>query len=699
MADNDKLQELVENTKSLNRKGSAEKLYNAEDDCFTRPGAQLSDKVTFENRKGGLISGCPVIVDFRRLLQLSRSTSLTSMNEWGVIPGVSDMDLLHAVVGLYDVSLSEMTPDVLYSTVCERWARTIILLRDVKEALQHLEDRRKKEEKENDDGDDDDDENCVENKGNELSAEEDMYEVEESEPSKFADVYSDTESEEEESEEDNEEDFSKGMNSFIKSVLERRKNRKTYQGPFEEEHVGIENRIIGCITFEKKYVRSRERVVHLTLVSVRRRYRKYGIGKFLLSQIVDPAVVGHYDAIVVHADNAAVDFFRKFGFSDDVVLNSRWSEFAEQFTNCTMMCYLPGFSGHRLLSTIKLPSSEMFELEQEFNKWKEKTIEVYQQQVICMTRMKHEALQLKYMNITQNQLMEYLAQDVERLKREKFRLEKEFLEHRLSTARTSYQTNSDLLESPDDEISTEELINDLQRQLDRMDLSLRKKKPPREDSDSDSHSTLTIVGESRYLSFPSSEDTDRGEPYDHIKDAKFFYDASDHFKQAMKLDKSCSGSYEITTISKALLPEEVKKKYSHRVQELQDPTMIIDLYFCGSLERPETLQTILKQGFSESDLIHGDFGKGLYFSKYPSKAAQFSAIGKLLKVEVGLGNTETVVKADKTRKGPKSGFDSIITPGRLIHKLGEGDTTMNQEYVIFDINQVLPLCLISYEVT
>jgi len=39
--------------------------------------------------------------------------------------------LLHAVVGLYDVSLSEMTPDVLYSTICEKWARTIIFVRDL----------------------------------------------------------------------------------------------------------------------------------------------------------------------------------------------------------------------------------------------------------------------------------------------------------------------------------------------------------------------------------------------------------------------------------------------------------------------------------------------------------------------------------------------------------------------------------------
>jgi len=40
--------------------------------------------------------------------------------------------LLHAVVGLYDTSLTELTPDVIYSTVCSKWAKTIILVRDVK---------------------------------------------------------------------------------------------------------------------------------------------------------------------------------------------------------------------------------------------------------------------------------------------------------------------------------------------------------------------------------------------------------------------------------------------------------------------------------------------------------------------------------------------------------------------------------------
>jgi hypothetical protein len=35
-------------------------------------------------------------------------------------------------------------------------------------------------------------------------------------------------------------------------------------------------------------------------------------------------VVGAYDAIVVHADNSATDFFGRYNFSDDIILNSRW---------------------------------------------------------------------------------------------------------------------------------------------------------------------------------------------------------------------------------------------------------------------------------------------------------------------------------------------------------------------------------------
>ena len=35
-------------------------------------------------------------------------------------------------------------------------------------------------------------------------------------------------------------------------------------------------------------------------------------------------MVGPYDAVVVHADNSAVEFFERYGFSDDLILNSKW---------------------------------------------------------------------------------------------------------------------------------------------------------------------------------------------------------------------------------------------------------------------------------------------------------------------------------------------------------------------------------------
>ena len=34
--------------------------------------------------------------------------------------------------------------------------------------------------------------------------------------------------------------------------------------------------------------------------------------------------------------------------------------------------------------------------------------------------------------------------------------------------------------------------------------------------------------------------------------------------------------------------------------------------------------------------------------------------GNLLKAEVGIGNVETVIKSDRTRTAPSSGYDSII---------------------------------------
>ena len=57
-------------------------------ETFTRPGAQLSERQTFCNKKGEKISGFPLILDLKRLLQLSPKDPKADIKEHGIIPGV-----------------------------------------------------------------------------------------------------------------------------------------------------------------------------------------------------------------------------------------------------------------------------------------------------------------------------------------------------------------------------------------------------------------------------------------------------------------------------------------------------------------------------------------------------------------------------------------------------------------------------------
>ena len=49
----------------------------------------------------------------------------------------------------------------------------------------------------------------------------------------------------------------------------------------------------------------------------------------------------------------------------------------------------------------------------------------------------------------------------------------------------------------------------------------------------------------------------------------------------------------------ALLSDKVRKAHKEKMLTLKDPTMVIDLYYCGTLERPERIKDILKNGFTE----------------------------------------------------------------------------------------------------
>lgn len=56
------------------------------------------------------------------------------------------------------------------------------------------------------------------------------------------------------SDDEDEEDFSKGIHSFLRSVRERRKRVKSQKTPVNADDIGINNRIVAAVTFEKKIV-------------------------------------------------------------------------------------------------------------------------------------------------------------------------------------------------------------------------------------------------------------------------------------------------------------------------------------------------------------------------------------------------------------------------------------------------------------
>lgn len=56
------------------------------------------------------------------------------------------------------------------------------------------------------------------------------------------------------SDDEDEEDFSKGINSFLRSIRERRKRVKSQKTPVNTDDIGINNRIVAAVTFEKKIV-------------------------------------------------------------------------------------------------------------------------------------------------------------------------------------------------------------------------------------------------------------------------------------------------------------------------------------------------------------------------------------------------------------------------------------------------------------
>ncbi|KAM8945942.1 uncharacterized protein RCH25_049309 [Pelodytes ibericus] len=351
-----------------------------------------------EQEKPLPFSAFPLCVDFHRILKQKTDS---------VFQGVCKWDLLHIVIALYDVCLPDIGVETLRENICASGAKTILLLRHPQDVLKEYQENRTVPSTvpSNPDHSDTSSVSFV------SDGEEEVERVR-----MYASVFSDSESSEEESESETDREESTRFRSraqdFLNGVAERRQQRS--QSKPTQEAVGVESCLVAALTYHHAALKSKEKIIDLCLLSTRRRYRCCGVGTYMLKVLKDESVVGFYDSIVTHADNRAVDFFKSSGFSDDFLLNSKFRDLEDEWTNTTTMSYFPPFS------TAITSQKDITDLEVEMELWKSQSIAAYQTQVIFMNKIFQEIRTLRNQVVSQNKKISMLTAELEKAKKENY---------------------------------------------------------------------------------------------------------------------------------------------------------------------------------------------------------------------------------------------------------------------------------------
>ncbi len=201
---------------------------------------------------------------------------------------------------------------------------------------------------------------------------------------------------------------SQGYHAFLSSCLQRKiLVKEMFSGKEEIQRknallpiLGPEHRIAAVCNFRVRKVDTKKRVIHITFLSVRKHLRGLGIGTKIIEIIKAPQMSGLYDAVVVHADLNATDFFARNGFSGDPLLNKQWASFAGEYVNCLLMTYFPPMSfGGPSTSATKLLKS----IDKSIDDWLVETGNVHQMQYTLCKRLRSEVVRL------QNQLLSQVS--------------------------------------------------------------------------------------------------------------------------------------------------------------------------------------------------------------------------------------------------------------------------------------------------
>ncbi|VDD79814.1 unnamed protein product [Mesocestoides corti] len=210
---------------------------------------------------------------------------------------------------------------------------------------------------------------------------------------------------------------SSGYYAFLSSCLERKIMIKEFfscESNVAKKNVlltmlGPEHKMAAVCNFRVRRVDNKKRVIHITFLSVRKHLRRLGIGTRIIEIIKTPQMSGHYDAMVVHADLNATEFFANNGFSGDPLLNKQWASFAGEYVNCLLMTYFPPLSfGASTTNGSKLLKS----IDKSIDDWLVATGNVHQMQYTLCKRLRAEVVRLQNQLLSQDSLIQVLKREV-----------------------------------------------------------------------------------------------------------------------------------------------------------------------------------------------------------------------------------------------------------------------------------------------
>jgi ribosomal protein S18 acetylase RimI-like enzyme len=241
-------------------------------------------------------------------------------------------DLIHSVCALYDKCLPDIGVQSIYDCICSFKALTLLVVKsdaciDKNKESDEIQDTESVYESDD----------CLDTLEDELPEQ----------LSVFDPIFGEEEEDEDDSstESDQEEDFTVGLKSFIEK---NKASKSQFQSQESESRNQIFKSLVACATLQKvntfQLANQDEWIVDLELLSVNKKHRGFNIGKYLIYLIQHRDYVGAYDAIVTASDLDAIEFYEKYGFSLDPILNSKYSNIGDIWTNTTKMCYIPPYS-------------------------------------------------------------------------------------------------------------------------------------------------------------------------------------------------------------------------------------------------------------------------------------------------------------------------------------------------------------------